>query len=123
MTVFIVDDEPILHELLKEIFELNGYEVVADAYDGEEALRVYRTLVLSYKKPDVIIMDHRMPKKDGVETAVEILEINGSTKIIFASADETARERALEIGAVGFIKKPFEISEILNAIRETKEGD
>jgi len=123
MTVFIVDDEPVLHELLKEIVELNGYEVVADAYDGEEALRVYRTLVLSYKKPDVIIMDHRMPKKDGVETAVEILEINGSTKIIFASADETARERALEVGAVGFIKKPFEISEILNAIGKLKEGD
>lgn len=122
MTILIVDDEPILHELLRDIFELNGYEVVGDAYDGVEALRVYRTLALSYKSPDVVIMDHRMPRKDGVETAVEMLEIDGSTKILFASADESARERALGIGAVGFIKKPFKIPEILGAVKKLEKG-
>jgi two-component system chemotaxis response regulator CheY len=118
MTVLIVDDEPVLHELLKDIFELEGYVVVGDAYNGEEALRIYRTLIVNYKKPDVIIMDHRMPRKDGVETAIEILEIDGSAEILFASADESARERALEIGAVDFVKKPFEISEILDAVKK-----
>lgn len=121
MTILVVDDEPMLHELLRDIFELNGYEVVGDAYDGQEALRVYRTLVLSYKKPDLVIMDHRMPKKDGVDTAADMLKIDGSVKILFASADETARERALEIGAVGFIKKPFEISEILGAVEKLEK--
>ncbi len=118
MTVLIVDDEPVLHELLRDIFELNGYEVVGDAYDGEEALRIYRTLLLSYRRPDVVIMDHRMPGKDGVETAVEMLEIDRSTKILFASADESAREKALGLGAVDFIKKPFEISDILVAVEK-----
>ena len=121
MNILIVDDEPVLHELLKDIFELYGHDVVGSAYDGVEALRIYRTLVLSYKKPDVIIMDHRMPKKDGVETAVEMLEIDHSIKILFVSADESARQRALEIGAVDFIKKPFEISEILSAIEKLEE--
>ncbi|OYD15535.1 hypothetical protein CH333_05495 [candidate division WOR-3 bacterium JGI_Cruoil_03_44_89] len=118
MTVMIVDDEPVLHELLRDIFELNGYEVVGDAYDGEEALRIYRTLLLSYRRPDVVIMDHRMPGKDGVETAVEMLEIDRSTKILFASADESAREKALGLGAVDFILKPFEISDILVAVEK-----
>ena len=121
MTILIVDDEPVLHELLKDIFELYGHEVVGNAYDGVEALRIFRTLVLSYKKPDIIIMDHRMPKKDGVETSAEMLEMDHSIKILFVSADESARQRALEIGAVDFIKKPFEISEILSAIEKLTE--
>ncbi|MCK4257242.1 response regulator [candidate division WOR-3 bacterium] len=121
MNILIVDDEPVLHELLKDIFKLYGHEVVGNAYDGVEALRIFRTLVLSYKKPDVIIMDHRMPKKDGVETSAEMLEIDHSIKILFVSADESARQRALEIGAVDFIKKPFEISEILSAIEKLTE--
>ncbi len=116
MKILIVDDEPVLHELLRDIFELNGHRVVGDAYDGLEALRVYRTLLLSYQRPDVVIMDHRMPLKDGVETSAEILQIDPDAKILFASADEKAKDRALEIGAVGFIKKPFEISVLIDAV-------
>lgn len=121
MNILIVDDEPVLHELLRDIFELNGYRVVGDAYDGLEALREYRTLTLSYKKPDLVIMDHRMPLKDGVETAIDILQIDPNAKILFASADEKAKDRALEIGAVDFIKKPFEISTIVKAVEKFKE--
>lgn len=116
MKILIVDDEPVLHELLRDIFELNGHRVVGDAYDGLEALRVYRTLLLSYQRPDVVIMDHRMPLKDGVETSAEILQIDPDAKILFASADEKAKDRALEIGAVDFIKKPFEISVLIDAV-------
>jgi len=120
MTIFIVDDEPLIHQLLGHIFELMGYKVIGDAYDGVEALRMYRSLVLSYRKPDLIIMNHLMPKKDGIETALEILEIDHSAKILFLSVDESAEERAFEIGAVGFIKKPFEMSKLLNAVKEFK---
>ncbi len=50
------------------------------------------------KKPDIILMDHRMPKKNGIEASKEILKINGKTKIIFLSADSSIKEEVLSIG-------------------------
>ncbi|MCK4255521.1 response regulator [candidate division WOR-3 bacterium] len=122
MNILIVDDEPVLHELLRDIFELHGDCVVSDAYDGVEALRIYRNLILSYKRPDLVIMDHRMPRKDGIETSVEILQIDPSAKILFASADAKAKDRALQIGAIDFIKKPFEISTMYEVIDKLKKS-
>ena len=59
ISVFIVDDEPVLHRLYRDIFEFNGYRVLAEAYDGEEAVRMFAEMV---QKPDIILMDYRMPK-------------------------------------------------------------
>jgi len=68
--------------------------------------------------PDIMIMDHRMPSKDGVETTKEILKINPNIKIIFASADATVRDAALASGARSFLSKPFAISDLLAGIEE-----
>lgn len=114
-SVLIVDDEPFIHQLYKDILEFNGYQVMAEAYDGLEAIEIYSSLE---KKPDVIIMDHRMPNKDGVDTTIQIKEINPTAKIIFASADTTIRERALDAGASGFLSKPFQINELVLALHE-----
>ncbi|PIP11989.1 MAG: two-component system response regulator [bacterium (Candidatus Stahlbacteria) CG23_combo_of_CG06-09_8_20_14_all_40_9] len=120
MTIFIVDDEPLIHRLFEHVLTVEGYEIIGHAYDGMEALRIYRSLILSYRKPDVIIMDHLMPKKDGIETAAEIFDIDSSAKILFVSVDEGARERALALGAIDFIKKPFEVSEVLNVLENLR---
>jgi len=64
---------------------MRGYNVVASAFDGAEAIRVYSKL---YPKPDVVLMDHRMPVMNGIAAAKELLRINPSCKIIFLSADE-----------------------------------
>jgi len=120
MTIFIVDDEPLIHRLFEHVFTVEGYEIIGHAYDGVEALRIYRSLILSYRKPDVIIMDHLMPKKDGIETAAEIFDIDPSAKILFVSVDEGARERALALGAIDFIRKPFEVSEVLNVLENLR---
>ncbi len=114
-TIFIVDDEPMLHELYGEILEMSGHDIVADAYDGDEAVEILGTMD---KLPDVVLMDHRMPGKDGIETTEELLEINPDLKIIFASADGTVKDDALASGAYDFLSKPFPISDLLDAIEE-----
>ena len=84
VTIFIVDDEVILHRLYKDVFSIKGHEVVADAYDGAEAVEKFTSFDV---KPEVIILDHRMPNKDGMQTMKEILDIDSSAKIVFISAD------------------------------------
>lgn len=112
-TIFIVDDEPMLHELYGEILDINGHEIVANAYNGDEAVEMFKKMD---EPPAIIIMDHRMPNMNGVETTKEILKFNSSIKIIFTSADTAVRYDALESGACWFMTKPFSIVDLLAAI-------
>jgi len=86
------------------ILSLSGFEIIGMAKNGEEAVQMYKNFT---KKPDVIIMDHRMPIKSGIEASKEILEIDKNARIIFASADKTVEEKARSIGAISFKNKPF----------------
>ena len=112
-TVFIVEDEPVLHELYSAILERKGHSVIASAYDGEEAVEIYKQL---NERPDSIIMDHRMPRKNGVEATKEILQINPEAKIVFVSADDMVKEKALAAGACRFRLKSFGIAELIEEI-------
>lgn len=120
-SIFIVDDEIFLHELYRDIFSINGYDIVDEAFDGEEALKKYRSME---PKPDIVIMDHRMPLKNGLETTREILEINPDACIIFASADYNvaqalkSRFESTRMGVKIFLQKPFTISRLLDAINQ-----
>lgn len=116
--VFVVDDEDFIRELYRDVFESKGMTVFS-AQSGEEALRVFSTMKY---KPDVVIMDHRMPGKDGIETTKEILRMDPSIPIIFSSADETIREAALEAGAVSFWAKPFSVGLLVNAMVDMVEA-
>lgn len=69
-------------------------------------------------KPDIIIMDHRLPVKDGIEASKEILIYEKKAKILFASADKTIKDAALSIGITRFIEKPFDISVLIENIKE-----
>ncbi len=69
-------------------------------------------------KPDIIIMDHRMPIKSGIEASKEILSINSEAKIIFASADTTIKEIALSIGVLCFKTKPFSNKKLIENIEK-----
>ena len=89
------------------------------ASDGEEAVRKYREMA---EKPVVIIMDQRMPVKDGVSATQEILRINPEAKIFFGSADLHIEKEALAAGARGFLLKPFRIEELLAAIDDAEKG-
>jgi two-component system chemotaxis response regulator CheY len=117
--VFIVEDDRMVIETYREILKLYGLEVVGWSYNGEEAIKRYPDLD---PRPDVIIMDHRLPLKDGIETTKEILRIDPEARILFVSADFTAKTPALETGARGFIRKPFELKSFVSALKEVAEG-
>lgn len=97
------------------MLNLIGFEVTAIANNGQEAVVMYKNFV---KKPDVILMDHRMPVKNGIEASQEILMMDGSSKIIFISADKTVKEEALKLGVYGFIDKPFGLEKLIEKIKE-----
>jgi CheY-like chemotaxis protein len=109
--IFVVDDEEFIRELYKDMFESKGYTVFS-AGSGEEAIESFRTMKA---KPDAIIMDHRMPGKDGIQTTKEILNLDPSIPIIFSSADEQVREEAIKAGAVSFWTKPFPLGMLIDA--------
>ena len=92
-----------------------GYCDVGFSITGEEAVENYKTCT---QKPEVIIMDYRMPVMNGIDAMNEILKIDGDTKIIFASADTTMKEKSLSLGAFGFLSKPFKIEELINLINK-----
>ena len=103
-SVFIVDDEPILQRLYSIVIESAGFKVIGRASNGREALDKFKRFL---DPPNVILMDYRMPIKNGIETAKEILRINPKPKIIFTTADESVKEAALSLGAVSFKSKLF----------------
>jgi two-component system chemotaxis response regulator CheY len=116
--VLVIDDEDFIRDLYRDVFEAKGMTVFS-AQTGDEALRVFKTMV---HKPDIIIMDHRMPGKDGIETTKELMKIDPSVPIIFSSADEGIREEALEAGAVSFWAKPFPVGMLVNAMIDLVEA-
>ena len=118
--VMVVDDHPIMRHGLRNILEdLETFEVVALAADGEEAVRKAEEC-----HPDVIIMDLIMPKKDGVEACRNILDQLPDTKVLMltASTEEDAVTKAIAAGATGFIHKYSTSSELVNAIQKVAEG-
>ena len=114
-SIFIVEDEFSLVRLYELVLTSFGHTIIAVANNGEEAVQKYKNL---HDKPDIIIMDHRMPIKNGIDATEEILEINRNAKIIFASADKEAREKAEMMGVLSFKTKPFSNEKLLRNIEK-----
>jgi len=114
-TIFIVEDDKSIQLLYQKILDLVGFSVIGIANNGAEAVEMFK---LFNEKPDIILMDHRMPVKNGIEATKEILKIHTNQKIIFASADKTVHQEALAIGSIGFIDKPFSLERLVNTIKE-----
>lgn len=113
--ILIVDDEPEVLELYQFMLESDNTYVVEYAKDGYEAVEKYKRMPT---KPDIVIMDYRMPIKDGIEATKEILSQNLNAKIIFASADPTCKDLAMMVGAKDFIKKPFSMDILIGDIKK-----
>ena len=114
-TIFLIDDDSSIVTLFDKFLTILGHEVVAKAYNGEEAVRLFREF---RKYPDLILIDHRMPKKDGLTAAKEILRVNNSSKIIFFSADYSIKDEALALGAKYFLEKPFQLEKLTSVINK-----
>lgn len=114
-SLMIVEDNRELCTLYEEMLSKKGFAIICKIHNGREAVQFYREAI---KYPDVIIMDHRMPLKDGIVTSREILEINPNQKIIFASADGNIRKQAAKMGIMQFKKKPFRLHYLLQNIEK-----
>jgi two-component system chemotaxis response regulator CheY len=117
--IMLVEDEEELLSLYAEVMELFGHEIVASVSNGEEALEAYHGMD---QKPDLIILDHRMPVRNGLETAMEILSRDPDEKIIFVSADSTVKEAAMEIGVLDFLEKPFVLQKLKDSLSRVLGG-
>ena len=101
-----------LYKLL--LAEMGDYSVEF-SINGKDAVENYRN---HSEKPKVIIMDYRMPVMNGFDAMNEILQIDRSMKIIFASADTTMKELSISMGATAFLSKPFKIEELIYLINK-----
>jgi len=108
--VLVVDDDPDILDALAEILEVEGYEV-RRARNGREALQQ-----LEQGVPDLVLLDLMMPVMDGWEFA-RSLDPRARPPIIVLSADRNVSVKAGEIGALGWLAKPFELAELLQAVR------
>ena len=119
--VMVVDDHSIMRVGLKQVLEQSGeFEVVGDAADGEEAVRVAAEV-----SPDVVVMDVMMPGKDGVEACREIMESAPDTRVVMltASTEEAAVVEAVAAGATGYLQKETDRERLLAAVRGVFRGE
>lgn len=112
MKVLIAEDETLIRLDLRQMLERAGLEVCAEAHDGEEAVTLARTT-----KPDVAILDVKMPSLDGIEAARRMLhERPIPIVIVSAYTERVLVERAAEAGVFAYLAKPFREHDLLPAI-------
>ncbi len=112
MRILIAEDETIIRLDLREMLERAGFEVCAEAKDGEEAVTLARTV-----EPDLALLDVKMPKLDGIDAARRILE-ERQIPIVMVTAygEEELVSRAVEAGVFGYLVKPYRETDLLPAI-------
>src|SRR6266568_5871128 len=116
MRVLVAEDETIIRLDLRELLERSGFEVCAEARDGEEAVALARS-----EQPDVAIMDVKMPKLDGIEAARRILDERPIPIVMLtAYGQEELVSRAVEAGVFGYLVKPFRETDVLPAIHTAR---
>jgi two-component system chemotaxis response regulator CheY len=111
--VLICDDAAFMRMMLKDILSKNGFEVVGEAANGNEAIQKYDEL-----KPDVVTMDITMPLCDGVQALKTIMGKDPSAKIVMCSAmgQQAMVIESIQAGARDFVVKPFQPDRVIGAL-------
>ena len=111
--VMIADDSEEVRLTLRDMVEAGKHKVVAEAVDGIDTLEKFDSI-----KPDILFLDVAMPKKDGMETLIELMKSNPKPKVIMVTAldDMDLIENCIKVGALAYITKPFNTDDILQAI-------
>jgi AmiR/NasT family two-component response regulator len=110
--ILIAEDETIIRLDLRSLLERNGFDVIGEARDGIEAVELAESL-----QPDLIMMDIKMPRLDGIEAARRILE-HRTVPIVMLTAfghDDLVR-RAVDTGVFGYLAKPFREQDVIPAV-------
>ncbi|MEN9606665.1 MAG: hypothetical protein RL605_493 [Actinomycetota bacterium] len=112
LRVIVAEDESLIRMDIVEILRENDYDVVAEAADGEEAVAL-----AEQHKPDLMVMDVKMPKMDGISAAEAIAKFNIPVVLLTAFSQTELVDRASQAGAMAYIVKPFTPNDLLPAIR------
>jgi len=111
--VLVTDDAIFMRRMLSDILKSGGYEVVAEAANGNESVDQYKKT-----KPDIVTMDIIMPEMGGIDAVKEIVGHDKKARILMVSAmgQQQLVVEAIQAGAKDFIVKPFESSRVLSAL-------
>lgn len=112
LRVVVAEDEALIRMDVVATLQEAGYEVVGEAGDGEEAVRLAIELM-----PDLMIMDIKMPKLDGISAAEKISEHKIPVVLLTAFSQADLVKRAADAGAMAYVTKPFKPSDLLPAIQ------
>ena len=112
LRVVVAEDEALIRMDVVATLQEAGYEVVGEVGDGEEAVRLAIELV-----PDLMIMDIKMPKLDGISAAEKISELKIPVVLLTAFSQADLVKRAADAGAMAYVTKPFKPSDLLPAIQ------
>jgi CheY-like chemotaxis protein len=114
--ILLVDDEPHIRVFVSLILKSLGKPEISEAGNGQEAIAAYQA-----RKPDIVLLDVNMPHLDGIETLRKLKEIDPDCVVIMLTSLATREtvERALEIGAVNYIRKDTPKEAIARALAET----
>ena len=112
MRILIIDDEVDILTLFKDVLESMGHKVEI-AIDGESGLEKFRK-----SNFDLVVMDYRMHGKDGLQVSKNIWNMDKNIKILFTSADSSIKKKTIDMGAVGFLLKPFDIDILVREIEK-----
>nr|WP_275589274.1 response regulator [Sporohalobacter salinus] len=111
--VLIADDATFMRKMIKDVLTKEGFKVVGEAENGEEAVELYKKF-----NPDLVTMDINMPGKDGIAAIEEILNEDQQAQILICSAiaELSTVSDVIGLGAKEFVAKPFQPKTILKAV-------
>ncbi|MEU3414517.1 response regulator transcription factor, partial [Streptomyces sp. NPDC006658] len=118
--VMVVDDHPMWRDAVARDLSESGFEVVATAGDGEQAVRRARAAA-----PDVLVLDLNLPAKPGVQVCKELVGHDPALRVLVLSASGEHADvlEAVKSGATGYLLKSASTEELLDAVRRTAVGD
>ncbi|HNX63433.1 MAG TPA: response regulator, partial [Candidatus Limiplasma sp.] len=117
LRVLVADDEEIMRGIMRKIIQkVDGFTVVGEAEDGEDALSKVESL-----KPDVVFLDVEMPKINGIDCARSIQDMNPFITVIFATAYDGYMSDAFEVYAFDYLVKPFKMERVIQTLERIRD--
>jgi len=118
--ILVADDASFMRQMIRDILESEGHEVVAEASDGVQAVEEWKK-----HHPDLVTMDIVMPRRSGIDAVRGIVQLDAKARIVMCSAlgQETLVNEALQAGATDFIVKPFKPDAVAATLRRVLEKE
>ena len=118
--ILVADDASFMRQMIREIIESEGHEVIAEASDGVEVVEAY-----TEHQPDLVMMDIVMPRRSGIDAVRGLVQMDPNACVVMCSAlgQESLVTEALQAGAKDFIVKPFKPELVASTIRKVLEKE